>query len=161
MPKSAADLDDFDLRILDLYQRDTRAPAERLGAMVGLSAAAVQRRLKRLREAGVIVAEVAEVAPAAVGYPVTCLVGVRLERDTRAENQRFKQQLSGYAQVQQCYAVTGEFDYMLVVLARDMQDFDAFTQAALYDDGNVRAFTTYVCLDRVKTGSAVPIDKPR
>jgi Lrp/AsnC family leucine-responsive transcriptional regulator len=151
------DLDDLDRKLIDLYQRETRVPAEKLGRAVGLSAAAVQRRLKRLREDGVIVAEVAELAPAALGHPVTCIVGVRLEKDTRAENRRFKDKLAAHPMVQQCYAVTGELDYVLIVLARDMADFDAFTQATLYDDGNVRAFTTQVCLDRVKVGSSVPI----
>src|SRR5687767_13046442 len=123
------DLDDLDRKILALYQHDTRAPAQDIGAAVGLSAAAVQRRLKAMRETGVIVAEIAQIAPEHVGLPVTCVVGVRLERDTRGENQRFKERMKAEAQVQQCYGVTGEFDYLLVVLARDMADFDAFTQA--------------------------------
>ncbi|HET9992910.1 MAG TPA: Lrp/AsnC family transcriptional regulator, partial [Kofleriaceae bacterium] len=102
-------------------------------------------------------AEVAQLAPDKVGYPTTCIVGVRLEREGRAENTRFKQAMARQDQVQQCYAVTGEVDYMLVVLARDMQDFDAFTQRALYSDPNVKSFTTFVCLDRVKVSTSVPI----
>jgi Lrp/AsnC family transcriptional regulator, leucine-responsive regulatory protein len=153
------DLDDLDRKILARYQHDTRIPAQTIGDAVGLSAAAVQRRLKRMRETGVIVAETAQLAPAALDYPTTCIVGVRLEREGRAENARFKQAMAGYERVQQCYSVTGDVDYMLVVLARDIQDFEAFAQEALYADANVKSFTTYVCLDRVKTGSAVPIGR--
>lgn len=151
-------LDALDLKILDLYQRDTRAPAQRIGAAVGLSAAAVQRRLKRLRADGVIAAEVAHVAPERVGYGVTCVVGVRLEREGKVENARFKQKMRRHRQVQQCYSVTGDVDFMLVVLARDIQDFETFARGALYDDANVRSFTTFVSLDRVKVGLATPID---
>lgn len=158
MQKKNADLDSFDRKILDRYQNDTRATAESIGKAVGLSAAAVQRRLKAMRESGVIVAEIAQIAPERVGYPLTCVVGVRLERDARAESVRFKKKMARNRNVQQCYSVTGEFDYILVVLARDVQDFDAFTQEALYDDENVRTFITFVSLDRVKVGLSTPID---
>jgi DNA-binding Lrp family transcriptional regulator len=157
MPRPHLELDPLDLKILARYQRDTRVPARSIGKTVGLSAAAVQRRLKRMRDGGVIVAEVAQLAPECVGYPTTCLVGVRLERESRAENTRFKLTMSRHPQVQQCYAVTGEVDFMLVVLARDMQDFDAFTGETLYRDPNVKSFTTFVCLDRAKVGVSTPI----
>lgn len=159
MPKPA-ELDALDLKILARYQHDTRIPAQVIGKAVGLSAAAVQRRLKRMREDGVILAEVAHLAPARLGYPTTCIVGVRLEREGRIENARFKKAMSLHPQVQQCYGVTGDVDYMLVVLARDMQDFEAFAQAALYSDTNVKSFTTFVCLDRAKFGASTPIDLP-
>lgn len=160
MQQTDADLDALDLKILDRYQHDTRAPAQRIGAAIGLSAAAVQRRLKRMREAGVIAAEVAQIAPERVGYGLTCIVGVRLEREGRAEHGRFKKRLARHRQVQQCYGVTGDFDYMLVILARDVRDFDAFAQEAFHDDANVRSFTTFVSLERVKVGTSTPIDIP-
>jgi Lrp/AsnC family transcriptional regulator, leucine-responsive regulatory protein len=159
-PADPHDLDALDRKILDRYQGDTGTPAQQIGAAVGLSAAAVQRRLKRMRAAGVIAAEVAQLAPDRLGYPVTCIVGVRLERESRAENQRFKQRIARVPQVQQCYSVTGDVDYVLIVLARDMQDFEAFAERELYVDANVRSFTTFVSLDRVKVGTSVPIDLP-
>jgi DNA-binding Lrp family transcriptional regulator len=151
-------LDALDLKILERYQRDTRTPAQRIGDDVGLSAAAVQRRLKRMREEGVITAEIAIVAPERLGYGLTCVVGVRLEREGKADSTRFKQKMRRHRQVQQCYSVTGDVDYMLVVLARDIQDFEAFAHETLYNDANVRSFTTFVTLDRVKIGMATPID---
>jgi len=157
MPRSTPELDALDLKILARYQDDTRAPAQAIGAEVGLSAAAVQRRLKRMRETGVILAEVAHLAPEVVGYRMTFVVGVRLERDGGAESARFKQSMARHRLVQQCYYVTGEVDFMLIVIARDMGDFDAFAQQALYGDPNVKSFTTFVCLDRVKVTSTVPI----
>ncbi|MDB5846991.1 MAG: ArsR family transcriptional regulator [Rhodoferax sp.] len=60
-------------------------------------------------------------------------------------------------QVQQCYYVTGQLDFMLVVVARDMADYEAFTRATLLNDANVRSFTTYVVMDAVKTARSVPV----
>jgi DNA-binding Lrp family transcriptional regulator len=157
MPRPA-ELDALDRKILARYQHDTRTPAQAIGAAVGLSAAAVQRRLKHMRATGVIVAEVAQIAPERVGYRTTCIVGVKLEREGRAENARFKKAMVQHRQVQQCYSVTGQVDFMLVVLARDVQGFEAFAQSALYSDPNVKSFTTFVCLDRIKAGALIPID---
>jgi len=152
------ELDDLDRKILDRYQHDTRTPAQAIGRAIGLSAAAVQRRIKRMRGAGVIVAEVAIVAPERVGYALTCLVGVRLQREGNAENRRFKTRMLRHPRVQQCYAVTGDVDFMLVVLSRDVADFESFAQTTLYSDDNVRAFTTFVVLDRVKHSTTTPIE---
>ena len=152
-----ATLDSFDLRILERYQHDTQAPARAIGAAVGLSTAAVQRRLKRLRAQGVIERELAEISPRAVGLPVTCVVGVNVERERSADVQRFKRRMAALPEVQQCYYVTGETDFILVVLAADMEAYEAFTRRALLDDDNVRSFTTHVVLERVKTGVGVAI----
>jgi DNA-binding Lrp family transcriptional regulator len=151
------ELDDLDHKILDRYQHDTRTPAQTIGRAIGLSAAAVQRRLKRMRDAGVIVAEVATIAPERVGYGLTCLVGVRLQREGSAESRAFKAKMLRHHRVQQCYSVTGDVDFMLVVLSRDIHDFESFAQAALNSDDNIRTFTTFVVLDRVKFTTATPI----
>lgn len=151
------ELDAFDLRILARYQHDTRLTAEAIGAEVGLSAAAVQRRLKRLRETGVIEAEIARVSPRAVGLPVTCIVAVDIDRERAADLARFKARMLASPQVQQCWYVTGQADFVLVVLVPDMEAYEAFTREYLLDDDNVRSFTTHVVMDRVKSGMSVAL----
>lgn len=153
-------LDDFDLRILARYQHDTQAPARAIAAAVGLSVAAVQRRLKRMRTTGVIRREVAEIEPRAVGLPVTCVVAVDLERERPADLDRFKRKMLGLPEVQQCYYVTGQADFVLVVLVPSMAAYDAFTRRALLDDDNVKSFLTTIVMDRVKTGVAVALPGP-
>lgn len=150
-------LDDFDLRILARHQHDTQLPARVIGQAVGLSTAAVQRRLKRLRALGVICREVAELAPAAVGLPITCVVAVDLDRERAADLDRFKRKMLARPEVQQCYYVTGQTDFVMIVLAASMAAYEAFTRSALLDDDNVKSFVTSVVLDRVKTGVAVPL----
>jgi len=151
-------LDAFDRKILEQYQHDTRIPAETIGAVVGLSATAVQRRLKRLRENGVIAAEIAVLSPAALDQPVTCVVGVDLERETAADIDRFKAKVAAHEEVQQCYYVTGATDFILITLTRSMEAYEAFTRRVLLDDPNVRSFTTHVVLDRAKVGLSVTVD---
>jgi Lrp/AsnC family leucine-responsive transcriptional regulator len=151
------ELDEFDLQILARYQHDTRQTAEAIGAQVGLSAAAIQRRLKRLRESGVIEAEIARVAAGAVGFALTCIVTVDIDRESAAELARFKARMLACAEVQQCFYVTGATDFVLVVLTRDVAAYEAFTREHLLNDSNVRSFTTHVVLDQVKAGSAVPL----
>jgi Lrp/AsnC family transcriptional regulator, leucine-responsive regulatory protein len=155
--ENETDLDSFDRQILQRYQHDTRLSAETIGGEVGLSAAAVQRRLKRLRESGVIRAEVAQIAGTAVGLPLTCIVGVDLEREGASDIDRFKEKMSRCVHVQQCYYVTGQADFILVVVAADMAAYEAFTRNSLLDDDNVRSFTTHVVLDATKTGVGLPI----
>ena len=150
-------LDELDRKILDRYQRDTRLPAQEIGQAIGLSVAAVQRRLKRMRETGVITAEVASVAPEAVGHPVTCIVTVDLERETAADLERFRGSILAHARVQQCYYITGQADFVLVVLATDMADYEDFTRQVFLADGNVKSFTTHVVLERVRVGLMTPI----
>ena len=161
MNRKLPPLDAFDLRILERHQHDTQTPAASIGEAIGLSAAAVQRRLKRMREAGVIEREVAQVAPRAVGLPITCVVGVDLDRETAADLDRFSQKMAQCPEVQQCYYVTGETDYVLVVLAPDMEAYEAFTRRALLDDPNVKSFVTHVVLERIKVGLTVPLDTTR
>ena len=153
-------LDTFDRAILRRLQRDARATGEDIGAEIGLSAAAVQRRIQRLRKTGTIAAEVAMVDPAAVGLAMSFVVGVELEHERADMLDAFRRAARSDPSVQQCYYVTGEADFILIVLARDMADFEAFTRRLLFDNANVRRFTTNVVLSRDKVGVTVPLDEP-
>lgn len=150
-------LDAFDREILRRVQRDARATGEDIGADIGLSAAAVQRRLKRLRQTGVIAAEVALLDPTAVGQAMSFIVGVEMERERADVLDAFRRQARADPNVQQCYYVTGEADFVLVVVARDMADFEVFTRRLLLDNENIRRFSTNVVMARDKVGLVVPV----
>ncbi|WP_020668823.1 Lrp/AsnC family transcriptional regulator [Amycolatopsis nigrescens] len=152
------DLDSVDYAILDRLQNDSRIIAETIGSQVGLSAAAVQRRIKRLRQCGVIAREVAVLDPKALGLPMTFIVTVEMERERIEVIDAFRRQVLADAAVQQCYYVTGAADFVLVVNCRDMTDFEEFTRRMFFDNPNVRHFTTSVAMDRVKVGLTVPLN---
>lgn len=151
------ELDALDRKILVRYQVDTRQTAEQIGEEVGLSIAAVHRRLKRLREGGVIEAEIAVINPDAVDLSQTCVVGVDVDRESLGELERFGARMRGCPLVQQCFYVTGQSDFILIVVVSDMAAYEAFTRDYLLSDPNVRSFTTHVVLGRVKTGLALSL----
>ena len=151
-------LDRLDARLLSIVQVHNRHSSEELGAMVGLSATAVQRRHKRLREAGVIEAEVAVVKPKSVGRPIAMLVLVTLERERADIVDRFKQSIRQTPEVMNGYYVTGDADFVLIVTAESMEDYEVFTRKFFYENPDIKGFKTMVVMDRVKTGFSVPID---
>ena len=145
-----AELDDRDLEILRLVQSNTRLTAEALGMEVGLSTAAVQKRLKKLRDSGVIEKEVAVLSPSKLGRSMTVIVGVMLERESRMHLDAFKRRMRSAPAVQQCYYTTGEADFTLVVVVADIQEYEAFTQEYFFDESNISRFTSSVVMDRTK-----------
>jgi Lrp/AsnC family leucine-responsive transcriptional regulator len=152
------ELDRMDHAILAHLQADSRTIAETIGARVGLSAAAVQRRIKRLRQTGVIEKEVAVLDPATLGFSMTFVVSVEMERERTEVIEEFRRQVLADAAVQQCYYVTGDADFVLVVHCRDMADFERFTRRMFFTNGDVRHFTTSVVMNRMKVGLTVPLE---
>ena len=151
------ELDAFDRAILAILQKDNATPQRAIGERVNLSAPAVQRRIKRMEETGVIRANVALVDPAKVGHPITIFVEVEVESERAELIDAAKRGFAAVPEVQQCYYVTGESDFILIVTARDMDDFEQFTRRLLFDNANIRRFTTNVVMARDKVGSVVPV----
>lgn len=131
--------------------------AEELGERCGMSPSTVLRRLKRLRDAGVIVAETAVVDPRKVGRPLAMIVGVTLERDDARVANEFIREMRACPAVTQCYFVTGAADYILHISAADMEEFNTFVQERLIANPHVAMSQTHVVISPVKVGLAVPI----
>lgn len=143
-------MDDKDIEILRLVQRDARLTAEALGFEIGLSPPAVQKRLKKLRETGVIESEIAVLSSAKLGRGMTVIVQVMLERESRMHLDAFKRKMRTAPTVQQCYYATGEADFILVVIVKDIAEYETFTQEHFFDESNVSKFTSSIVMDRVK-----------
>ncbi len=152
------DLDNFDRSILTLIQRNTRLTASELSEAVGLSPSACHRRLSALRESGVIQAEIAVINPKAVGRRITMIVMVTLEREHSDVITEFKRACRENIEVMQCYYVTGQSDFVMVLTSQSMEAYDAFVERFLFSNRNVRRFETMVVMDRVKVGFDLPID---
>jgi len=149
-------LDGIDRQLLDLLQRDARKSLEQLAEQVALSAPAVQRRIRRMRDDGVITGEVAVVDPSAVGLPMTFIVVVELERERADQIDQFRRKAIKEPLVQQCYYVTGEGDFVIIALAESMDAFEALTRRLFFDDRNVRRFRTSVVMGKAIRSLAVP-----
>ncbi len=152
-------LDKLDRRILGLLQADARRSSEEIAESVGLSATAVQRRIKRLRAHGVIRAEIAVVSAEAVGRRVTVLIEIELAAGSREDLvDDFKRHMAAQPEVQQCYYVSGEYDFLLVVTARDLADYERLTRRLFFGAVNVRKFRSIFVLDPVKVGLQLPVE---
>lgn len=151
-------IDQIDARMLALLQKNNRLTFDEIGNSVGLSPTAVQRRLKKLRENGIIESDVSIVSPKAVGRPIAMVVAVTLERERADIVDRFKQAIRSAPQIMSGYYVTGEADFVLVITAKDMDDYDNFTRRFFYDNPDIKAFKTSVVIDRIKAGFEIPID---
>ncbi|KVU62899.1 Lrp/AsnC family transcriptional regulator [Burkholderia ubonensis] len=151
-------LDAFDRKLLMEVQRDAQTPQNELGARVNLSTAAVNRRLRRLAEAGVIERYTAVVAPEKVGYALTIVVNVEMESEQIDQIGAMKRTFERCPQVQQCYYVTGEWDFVLILTVRDMDQYNALTRQLFFSNNNVKRFKTLVSMGRVKVGLDVPVE---
>ena len=154
---AAPPLDDFDLAILDILQRDNTVPQREIARAVHLSAPAVQRRIQRLRKSGVIRTEAAVLDASLLGRPLTLLVEVHVHDEHPQRTAGLRQRIADEPAVQQCYAITGEADYLLVITAATMADYQALTAHLFGGDDNVRRFRTSVALGCLKLGLQVPI----
>lgn len=151
-----AQLDAFDRKILEILQRDNTTPQRTIGEAINLSAPAVQRRIKRMTEEGVIRANVAVIDPAAVGQAITIFVEVEVISETTEQIEQAKREFAASPEIQQCYYVTGEADFVLVIVVPSMADYEALTRRLFFGNNNVKRFRTFVAMDRIKVGLSVP-----
>lgn len=151
------ELDRFDRQLLNLVQVDSGQTAERLAEQVELSPSAIQRRLRRLRDEGVIVRDCAVVDPAAVGRPDFFIVALEVERERADLLAQLRKWLAAEVHIQQVFYVTGEADFILVVTCPDTEAYDALMSRMVRENPNVRRFTTNVALSVLKRGLAIPI----
>ena len=150
-------LDEIDARLLSALQLNSRMNSEDLSEIANLSPTACQRRLHKLRAKGVIEGEVAIVSPKAVGRPLCMLVLVTLDRERADIIDSFKHAIRVTPEVMNGYYVAGETDFVLVVTARSMEDYEQFSRRFFYKNPDIKTFKTLVVMDRVKSGFALPI----
>eukprot|EP01037_Dinobryon_pediforme_P001653 gene1653-1683_t len=153
------DLDDFDLRLLEEVRRDNQQPARVLADTVGLSVSAVLRRLRRLREERVIVADRAVVDPALTGSALTMHVLIKMKQAGASAMDGFARSLTSYREVTGAWDVTGDDDFVLKVQVGSIEEYDRFTRRALGEDQGVFAFKTLITIRAIvdDDGSRRPI----
>lgn len=154
---AAMQLDSFDRQILNLVQEDASQTAEQLATTVALSVSAIQRRLRRMREAGVIARDIAVIDPRHAGRPTFYVVAVQVERERPELLTQLRRWLAEEPYVQQAFYVTGEADFVLIVTAPDTETYDQLMVRMVRDNPNVRRFTTNVALGLIKRGLTIPV----
>ncbi|MCZ4297252.1 Lrp/AsnC family transcriptional regulator [Henriciella marina] len=148
-------MDGFDRRLLDLLQQDNRRTYDDLGEELGLSATAVRRRAARLREQGVIAADVSILNSDQMGISV--IVSVRFEKESHATYEAFKTAMKAAPEVRQCYTVSGEVDFIVIAHFEDLPAYDDWVAETFLSNPAIARTTTNVVYRRVKFDTAIPV----
>ncbi|USU04280.1 Lrp/AsnC family transcriptional regulator [Sphingomonas sp. Leaf4] len=156
MSKAIA-LDAFDRKLLERLQVDAQTPIPVLADEIGLSAPACYRRIRRLRDTGAINREVAVVHPRTLGWPLSMLVLVTMERENARTVDEMMRMLKNVPEVIEAWNVTGDHDFVVRMLARDMESYDELVRELFAADDRVRSFKTLVVIRQVKDASPVPV----
>jgi Lrp/AsnC family transcriptional regulator, cysteine-sensing transcriptional activator len=151
------ELDDIDRRILDALQRDGSLSAADLASQVGLSTTTCWRRIQQLEQSGVIKARVAILDRAKLGLDVVVFVQVRLSTQGRDAIAQFDKAIRDRPEVLDCYTLTGEWDFCLRIVTRDMKEYEAFFLDHLSKIPNVQSVNSSIAVTVVKESTVLPL----
>jgi len=150
-------LDELDRRILGLLQEDASVSSAELARRVELSAPGLQKRLRRLREAGVITRQVALLSRESVDLDLLCFVHVTLAHHQPDGVSGFRRAVQDMPEVLECHHLTGEFDYLLKVVAANHRDLEHFLVHRLTPVPGVDRIRTSIVLNEIKASTALPL----
>lgn len=157
MSNPTQDIDELDRRILAILQVDAGITNHDLALRVHASAPTCLRRVKRLRERGVIARQVAILAPDAFGASLTALVEISLDVQSAERLEAFERVAAAEPAVTQCYRVSPGPDFVLVVQVADMPAYHALVQRVFTTQANVRNVRTFFSVHRAKFETALPV----
>lgn len=150
-------MDRIDRKLLTVLQRDASRTNADMADEVGLSPSSCLRRIRRLRQAGIIDRIVAILNPARTGRVLKAVVTVELKLHGEQHMRRFLDIATKEEAVAQAYAVTGETDVILLLRLRDMEEFDALCERLFRDRSNVARFFTMMVIRTAKEDTAIPL----
>jgi Lrp/AsnC family leucine-responsive transcriptional regulator len=151
------ELDLFDRRILAALQHDGRMTSVALADQVHLSASQCARRVQRLEEAGVIRSYRAVLDPAALGLGIAGLVSLSLEKHAKANIQELQRGIAAQPAIVECLSMTGDSDYQLRVVARELREFSDMLMHSIVPMPGVATTRSSIILEHVKPFAALPI----
>jgi Lrp/AsnC family leucine-responsive transcriptional regulator len=155
MPK--VELDPIDRRIIAALQSDGRMTAQELADRVGLSASPCARRVRLLEERGVITGYTAVIDQDLVDLPISVFASIKLERQREEELERFNTAISRWPEVVDCYLMTGQRDYLLRIVVRDLHAYDRFLKEKLTRLDGVASIESSFALSQIKRSNQLPI----
>ncbi|HMH68816.1 MAG TPA: Lrp/AsnC family transcriptional regulator [Pinirhizobacter sp.] len=154
-------LDKTDLRILATLQTQGRVTNAELADMANLSPSACLRRVQKLEAEGVIAGYAARVDPAAVGLGLQAFVRVQLEKHDNSSIEGFIERVRDWEEVVDCYALTGDMDYLMHVYVADLEGFSRFLLDRLLNAAGVADVNSSFVLRTVKRSAALPLAASR
>lgn len=150
-------LDDTDRKLLAILQRDSTIPVGEIAERVGLSQSTCWRRINLLDEAGVIRARAALLDPDALGLEVVVFANVKLSAHGRRSLSEFEEAIAVFPEVTECYTMSGEIDFLLRIVARDIAAYERFLRAELLQMPSVQEVHSHIALSQVKYTTELPL----
>ena len=150
-------MDAYDLSILRHLQEDGRISNLNMAEKIHLSAPQTLRRVRTLEEKRVIRAYVAQVAPEALGLGVMAFVNLSLDREQFRNVREVERQLKAFPDVIECHTISGDFDYILKVVAADLKSLSQFLTDTLMQVPGVASLRSMICMEEIKPVSSLPI----
>ncbi|MGX9120773.1 Lrp/AsnC family transcriptional regulator [Mesorhizobium sp. BHbsci] len=154
---TAAKLDPIDLKILDAIQRDGRVTKLALADKVGLSPTACWIRLRKLEKAGIVAGYHARIAMRVVAPVATVLMEVSLASHRQADFDRFERVVRDIPEIVACWSVGGGVDYVLKVMARDVDAYQRLVDSLLEREIGIDRYFTYIVTKTVKNETVLPL----
>ena len=158
MNRESVDLDESDRRLLRAMQRDASLSQAELAEAAGVSPSLVSRRLSRLREAGVLRAVVGLIDPVSAGLTCAAIIRIRLRDHSAANVKMFHDLIKRMDEVTLCVMLTGEADYLVKIIARDLPHFQEIIQSKLLRCAAIAHLESSIVLEHLKDTTALPID---
>ncbi|MCH7860411.1 Lrp/AsnC family transcriptional regulator [Sphingomonas sp. NPDC092331] len=149
--------DDIDIRILGLLQDNGRMTNVELAERVGLTAPPCLRRVRALEQQGAITGYHAALDPAALGYNLTVFAMVSLKSQAEADLRAFEQMMADIPEVRECHMLNGEIDFILKIVAPDLQSFQHILTTRLTPAPNVEHVKTSLTIRTSKALPGVPV----
>ncbi len=153
------EFDRIDLKMLRFLQEHGRASNLELAEAVNLSASQCHRRHRRLEELGVITGYETRLDATALGLGVVAFVHVSMEKGHIANLRKFTDAVKALPEVLECFSVTGDFDYVIKVVARDLKALSRFLMETVMVLPSVSNVRSSVCLDQIKNTGSLPLPR--
>jgi Lrp/AsnC family leucine-responsive transcriptional regulator len=150
-------LDRYDSILLETLQKNGRASNVELSEAASLSPPQCYRRVKQLEKEGVIRGYAAQVDPAAIGLDVVAFVSINIDREQFKQVRELEKAIKQFPEILECYTISGDFDYLLKVIAQDLKSLSAFLTDRLMQVPGVSGVRSMVCLEEIKQASPLPI----
>lgn len=151
------DMDRIDRRLLAHLQLNGRASNLKLAQAVGLSPAQCHRRHRRLEEKGYIAGYAARLDAVRLNLGVVAFIDVAMEKGHIRDLKKFTDVIVDLPEILECYSVTGDFDYVIKVVARDLKSLSTFLMEKLMRLPGVNSVRSSICLDELKCTTALPL----
>ena len=151
-------IDKVDVQILEILQKEGRITTKALAEKLSLTTTPVFERVKRLEKEGIINKYVALLDQKKIDKKLIVFVSLSLKNHTRSYLEGFVKEMNSFIEVQECYHIAGNFDYMIKVIVRDMEEYERFLLTKVSTNNNIATVQSSFVLSKSKYSTAMPIN---